>query len=136
SGFGDKFKPAASTWECASCLIRNKDELIKCAACGTSKVPPSTFGDKFKPSGDTWECTTCMIRNKNDSEKCAACEAPKPGAKPKSSTSTLSTKFNFGVKTEWECQTCLIKNKNELTKCAACEMPKDDGVKSGFGDDF
>lgn len=102
SGFGDKFKPSSGTWECGTCMIRNKSELIKCAACETpnpkassigthlpnfgNKIEPSNgltnqqsgFGSAFKVKNDEWECSTCMVRNKESNTKCQCCETPNP----------------------------------------------------------
>ncbi|XP_064486566.1 nuclear pore complex protein Nup153-like [Ornithodoros turicata] len=95
SGFGSRFKPAASSWECDTCLVRNKADATKCVACETPKpgagpaakpfataTPATGFGDKFKPPTNSWECSVCMVRNKADDAKCVACESPKPGAAP------------------------------------------------------
>lgn len=41
-GFGDKFKPAAGSWACAVCLIRNDADKLACVACGTNKDGGST----------------------------------------------------------------------------------------------
>lgn len=46
---GDKFKPNSNTWECSTCMIRNKDDLTKCAACEAPKpektnTNPPSFG--------------------------------------------------------------------------------------------
>lgn len=102
SGFGDKFKQSGDTWECSTCMIRNKRELTKCAACETpnpkasstgtqlpsfgNKTEPSKsttgqqsgFGNVFKVKTDEWECSICMVRNKQSNKKCQCCEAPNP----------------------------------------------------------
>uniref|UniRef100_A0A914ZWU4 E3 SUMO-protein ligase RanBP2 n=1 Tax=Parascaris univalens TaxID=6257 RepID=A0A914ZWU4_PARUN len=43
-GFGDAFKPAAGSWECKSCYVRNNADVSVCPCCNTSKngTPPST----------------------------------------------------------------------------------------------
>ncbi|RZC35914.1 hypothetical protein BDFB_011579, partial [Asbolus verrucosus] len=113
SGFGDKFKPPVSTWECTSCLIRNKNELDKCAACAASKsdkiLVTSNFGDKFKPSNDTRKCSTCtrietrkhvwrVELNDKELERRGFGEA-------------------FKVKEgEWK-SSCFVKNKSEVDTC-------------------
>lgn len=104
--FGDQFKPPSSTWECPTCLIRNKDDVEKCVACETVKpglksAAPSGFGfgDAFKKKGNEWECSVCMIRNNEDKTVCQACETPKPGAKvdEKPAKTVDVATFNFGI---------------------------------------
>lgn len=108
-GFGDKFKAAAGTWDCDTCLVQNKPEAIKCVACETPKpgtgvkpalvLPVTTenttavsssssytdssvtlgFGDKFKKPKGAWECSVCLVSNKAEDSKCVACQSDKPG---------------------------------------------------------
>lgn len=135
--FGDKFKTPADTWECNTCMIRNKNELIKCAACESPRpinknctdiFKANSLKDKFKPPSDTWECSVCMIRNKNDLNKCAACNNENKFLinTPSSSTTTTSTfGSDFKIKdSEWECSTCMVRNKMSSNKCLCCETPK------------
>ncbi|EDW29832.1 GL15021 [Drosophila persimilis] len=93
-GFSQQFMKSATEWECDVCMIRNKSELVRCAACETPKpsktaAPPTSavplsaasgFGDRFKKSSSAWECDTCMITNKSEDSKCVACETPRQGA--------------------------------------------------------
>ncbi|XP_060133949.1 nuclear pore complex protein Nup153 isoform X5 [Zootoca vivipara] len=109
-GFGDKFKAAAGTWDCDTCLVQNKPEATKCVACETPKpgtgvkpafvLPAVTdsattvtsssgstdltvsfgFGDKFKKPKDAWECSVCLVSNKAEDSKCVACQSDKPGS--------------------------------------------------------
>lgn len=145
SGFGTMFSKPAGAWECSTCMVQNKADLTKCAACETPKPgaqpaptqpapaqPASSgFGTMFNKPAGTWECSTCMVQNKSDAVKCAACETPKPGAKPAPSMPAVpaSTGWSgFAVKksesASWECNTCLVMNKPEASKCIACETPK------------
>ncbi|XP_060100225.1 nuclear pore complex protein Nup153 [Heteronotia binoei] len=108
-GFGDKFKTAAGTWDCDTCLVQNKPEATKCVACETPKpgtgvkpalvLPVATentttvsssssysdtavtlgFGDKFKKPKGAWECSVCLVSNKAEDSKCVACQSDKPG---------------------------------------------------------
>uniref|UniRef100_A0ACB8FC46 Uncharacterized protein n=1 Tax=Sphaerodactylus townsendi TaxID=933632 RepID=A0ACB8FC46_9SAUR len=108
-GFGDKFKAAAGTWDCDTCLVQNKPEATKCVACETTKpgtgVKPALvmpvvtentttvssssrytdttvtlgFGDKFKKPKGSWECSVCLVSNKAEDSKCVACQSDKPG---------------------------------------------------------
>ncbi|KAL0280402.1 UNVERIFIED_CONTAM: hypothetical protein PYX00_001700 [Menopon gallinae] len=47
SGFGDLFKKKTGQWECSVCLIQNKENDTKCAACETPK--PGAKADKPEP---------------------------------------------------------------------------------------
>ncbi|TMS18441.1 Nuclear pore complex protein Nup153 [Larimichthys crocea] len=109
TGFGTVFSKPAGTWDCDTCLVRNKPDAVKCVACETAKpgtglkpsltlpsafsavktvstptAPVSTgfsgFGDKFKKPEGSWECDACMVVNKAVDTKCAACQTAKPGA--------------------------------------------------------
>ncbi|XP_049962554.1 nuclear pore complex protein Nup153 [Schistocerca serialis cubense] len=104
----DVTKPIKTTWECATCWIKNPETLSKCQACETSKpkekTGTSTVIGKFLKPTDTWECPTCMIRNKNEAQKCAACEELKPGSAVAKSTLKFNvdipaeaSKFTFGI---------------------------------------
>ncbi|XP_015213180.2 nuclear pore complex protein Nup153 isoform X1 [Lepisosteus oculatus] len=97
---GDKFKPAAGSWQCNTCLLQNGPSDGKCVACLSAKPgtdsfkqgpglgsgskpsitePLPSFVDKFRPAAGSWECDTCLVQNKSDVIKCVACETPKPG---------------------------------------------------------
>ncbi|XP_038247363.1 nuclear pore complex protein Nup153 isoform X4 [Dermochelys coriacea] len=119
-GFGDKFKTAAGTWDCDTCLVQNKPEATKCVACETPKpgtgVKPALtlpvvtenttvtsspsctettvtlgFGDKFKKPKGSWDCTVCLVSNKAEDSKCVACQCERPGGSvPVTSSSTSS----------------------------------------------
>ncbi|KAH0617914.1 hypothetical protein JD844_016655 [Phrynosoma platyrhinos] len=108
-GFGDKFKAAAGTWDCDTCLVQNKPENTKCVACETPKpgtgvkqalvlpfvtnnattVSSSSssadttvtlgFGDKFKKPKGAWECSVCLVSNNAENSKCVACQSDKAG---------------------------------------------------------
>ncbi|KAF5300979.1 hypothetical protein FQR65_LT09023 [Abscondita terminalis] len=103
--FGDKFKVPDSMWTCSTCMITNKNELDKCAACETAKpgtkssVNSNGFGEAFMKKSSEWECSICMIRNPNEKEACVACETPKPGTKPVAKVQNEENipKFNFGI---------------------------------------
>ncbi|CAG9854329.1 unnamed protein product [Phyllotreta striolata] len=126
SSLFDKFKPAAGTWECPSCLVRNQPDKGKCAACGASASKATakpSFGDKFAKQDDVWVCPACLIRNGNDRSECAACETPNPETSAPVSSSNSLSKFLPRSNT-WECSTCMIRNDENLGKCVACETPR------------
>ncbi|GLV45529.1 Nucleoporin 153kD [Carabus blaptoides fortunei] len=115
SGFGMQFKPAEGTWECSSCMIRNKSDTVKCVACESPKpgstsdkpslvMPPTAplisgagFGDfiKKQQQSNNWECQSCMVRNPSEKTQCLCCDTPKPGVQPE--TKTPSAQFKFGI---------------------------------------
>ncbi|XP_019350417.1 nuclear pore complex protein Nup153 isoform X3 [Alligator mississippiensis] len=120
-GFGDKFKPAAGTWDCDTCLVHNKPDATKCVACetpkpGTGVMPVMTlpvvienavavtssssctettvtlgFGDKFKKPKGSWDCTVCLVSNKAEDSKCVACQSEKPGGSVPVTSSSTSS---------------------------------------------
>lgn len=101
SGFGEQFKPAKDTWECSSCMVRNKAVAEKCVACESLKPELKHklnvgFGDQFKKKESEWECSSCMVKNSSDKTKCVCCEAAKPGMNLDDKKSGF-TKFSFGV---------------------------------------
>lgn len=69
-----KFKPTSGQWECEVCLVRNKADISKCAACQSPK-PLKAFKH---PPGD-WVCDTCLVNNKEKDVKCVACNYARPG---------------------------------------------------------
>ncbi|KAF7270769.1 hypothetical protein GWI33_016275 [Rhynchophorus ferrugineus] len=136
--FGSTFRTPSDQWICDTCMIRNKVDVTKCAACETPKpgsagvkaniasssTSTSSFGAIVAPSG-TWECSTCMIRNKEEVVNCAACETAKPGTKGQAVTTTVSFGAEFKKKdNEWECEVCMIRNKADASKCQCCESLK------------
>ncbi|KAJ3272575.1 hypothetical protein HDV01_005418 [Terramyces sp. JEL0728] len=84
-------------WTCESCLVPNKGEALKCAACETAKpsvksesknqsnpaAPPLTLPSS-KPSG--WTCDSCLVPNTAEAVKCVACETARPGSKAQAKT--------------------------------------------------
>lgn len=118
-----KFAPPKDSWECSTCLIRNKNDLNKCAACETPKPGASSSEDfmtKFAPPNGSLESSTRMIQNKDGDLKRGACETSKPGS---SAGDDLRLKF-APPSGSWECPTCMIQNKAADLKCVACETKK------------
>nr|XP_015829300.2 nuclear pore complex protein Nup153 [Nothobranchius furzeri] len=128
TGFSPIFSKPAGTWECDTCMISNKPDVVKCVACETAKpgtglkpsltfssafstvktapaptTPISTgisgFGDIFQKPEGSWECQTCLVQNKAEDTKCVACKEAKPGATAEAASSTSSAPvFGFGDK--------------------------------------
>ena len=104
-----------SGWDCPVCMIANKADATKCAACESDKPGSSKTGNaeskpvtssfsttnmssggfswtesSFKPSQNTgWTCAACLVPNKQEAFKCVSCETEKPGS-VKASGTTLS----------------------------------------------
>ncbi|KAF2363400.1 Zinc finger RanBP2-type [Trinorchestia longiramus] len=47
----DKFRPAAGSWECDTCLLRNKPDSVACASCQTLK--PGASASDVAPTANT-----------------------------------------------------------------------------------
>ncbi|XP_045074678.1 nuclear pore complex protein Nup153 [Coregonus clupeaformis] len=101
AGFGALFTKPAGSWDCDTCLVQNKPQVVKCVACETAKpgtgvkatltlpafseaktlpaaAPLLGFGDKFKKPEGAWECDVCMVQNKVQDIKCVSCMSTKP----------------------------------------------------------
>ncbi|XP_020365538.2 nuclear pore complex protein Nup153 isoform X1 [Rhincodon typus] len=118
--FADKFRPALGTWSCDICLVQNKSEAVKCAACDSPKAgtgvksaltlpaviestrnresnPSSSnsvglgLADQFKKPEGVWDCAVCLLENKAEDSKCVACQSAKPGIVPVVANTTAST---------------------------------------------
>ncbi|XP_028852893.1 nuclear pore complex protein Nup153 isoform X2 [Denticeps clupeoides] len=85
----DKFKPAAGSWSCSTCLLQNTLTDTKCVTCQTPKpddkpvsgqtAPLSGLAALFAPPAGSWECDTCLVQNKPGAVRCVACDTAKPG---------------------------------------------------------
>ena len=62
--FTGLFKKPAGSWECSTCLIQNKPEVEKCAACETPRPKPKT---------STPSTTSTAKVNYSFTEKCFCC---------------------------------------------------------------
>ncbi|KAF5889900.1 nuclear pore complex protein, partial [Clarias magur] len=178
-GFGEKFKPAAGSWNCGTCMVQNKPSDKKCVACQApqpstdsssksdvkpAKAPAASLSSLFAPPAGSWECDTCLVQNKPEVVKCVACDTAKPGtgvkpalARPPvsevsstlpasstpaiistSSSSNTTTTTAAGttsgllsfaekfkkVEGSWNCDVCLVENKAQDVKCASCQNDK------------
>ncbi|XP_075389605.1 nuclear pore complex protein Nup153 isoform X2 [Tenrec ecaudatus] len=108
TGFGDKFKPAAGTWDCDTCLVLNKPEAVKCVACETPK--PGTGVKRVLTLPMTSETTVTVT------------------ASSSSCTVTTGT-LGFGDKFKrplgsWDCPVCCVSNNAGDRKCVCCQSEK------------
>ncbi|KAJ3089005.1 hypothetical protein HK102_007423 [Quaeritorhiza haematococci] len=139
-------KPTApeGSWKCSVCMITNKNELHKCAACesdrpggsgasatgsdkGASK-PSVTFGGSKAPAvsfGGTPAAAGC------------AGAATSSDSKPAATTATFDWAAAGMQKPvqpagTWTCSVCAVPNKPEADKCCACETDRP-GAKKAAG---
>ncbi|XP_017552192.2 nuclear pore complex protein Nup153 isoform X1 [Pygocentrus nattereri] len=108
------FAPPPGSWECDTCLVRNKPEVIKCVACDTAKP-----GTGVKPT------LTLPPASEVSSIICA----PSSSATTTISISTTSGPLGFGDKFKkpegaWDCDVCMVQNKAQDIKCVACQNAK------------
>ncbi|KAF5278299.1 hypothetical protein FQR65_LT03567 [Abscondita terminalis] len=94
--FGDKFKVPDSMWTCSTCMITNKNELDKCAACETAKpgtkssVNSNGFGEAFMKKTSEWECSICTTITSTTPSVIPTLITP-------STTSSALPAFTFGI---------------------------------------
>ncbi|XP_030644940.1 nuclear pore complex protein Nup153 isoform X2 [Chanos chanos] len=115
SGFGARFAPPAGSWECDTCLVQNKPEVVRCVACDTAKP-----GTGVKPT-----LTLPAISEPAPSSS----SAPASTTTATASTSQASGFLGFGDKFKkaegaWECDVCMVENKAQDVKCVACQSAK------------
>ncbi|XP_057290682.1 nuclear pore complex protein Nup153-like [Hydractinia symbiolongicarpus] len=115
-------QPDSGSWECPTCMIKNKVDLLKCAACSESKPGSNLVKQEIKnvgpfnaltstdktektvfpirqlklkqDSSEFWECQTCMIKNKKDCSECVACGEKNPNSNATSQKVTFSDNTN------------------------------------------
>ncbi|OXU29741.1 hypothetical protein TSAR_012326 [Trichomalopsis sarcophagae] len=147
----EMFKPAAGSWECKGCYMRNSASAKSCVACQapspstdaavaapaarpTIQTVSKNLFDQFKPAAGSWECKDCYTRNDAGVTKCVACQAAAPGQPateipaPAVTTSTTSKPLSELFKPaagSWECKQCYVVNSQSNQYCAACDKAKD-----------
>ncbi|XP_032103541.1 nuclear pore complex protein Nup153 isoform X3 [Sapajus apella] len=107
-GFGDKFKPVIGTWDCDTCLVQNKPEVVKCVACETPK--PGT--------GVKRVLTLTVV-----SESAETMTASSSSCTVTTGTLGFGDKFKRPVGS-WECSVCCVSNNAEDNKCVSCMSEK------------
>nr|AHY35270.1 NUP153 [Callithrix jacchus] len=108
TGFGDKFKPVIGTWDCDTCLVQNKPEVVKCVACETPK--PGT--------GVKRVLTLTVV-----SESAETVTASSSSCTVTTGTLGFGDKFKRPIGS-WECSVCCVSNKAEDNKCVSCMSEK------------
>ncbi|XP_033209269.1 E3 SUMO-protein ligase RanBP2 isoform X2 [Belonocnema kinseyi] len=143
------FKPAAGSWECKMCYIRNDGDKPKCVACdnpapgkpaesessapssqsqNTSSQSKSSLLDQFKPAAGSWTCEDCYMVNKSSDLKCPACNRQNPSVPSKPQT-PLTPSSQLKPLSEvckpaagsWTCQGCYMINQGSDLRCPACD---------------
>ncbi|CAM4630844.1 unnamed protein product [Leuciscus chuanchicus] len=102
--------PPVGSWECDTCLVRNKPEVIKCVACYTAK--PGT-GVKSRLTLPVLSETSSTLSTTTTT----------------SASSTATGLLGFGDKFKkpegaWDCDVCLVRNKAQDVKCVTCLTSK------------
>ncbi|XP_032318440.1 nuclear pore complex protein Nup153 isoform X4 [Camelus ferus] len=108
TGFGDKFKPAAGTWDCDTCLVQNKPEAIKCVACETPK-----------PGTGVKRVLTLPVA----SESAVTVAASSSSCTVTTGALGFTDKFKRPLGS-WECPVCCVSNNAEDNKCVSCMSEK------------
>lgn len=108
------FKPAAGSWECDTCLVRNKAEDNVCVSCSSNKPG-------YEPSKES-TLQTPQFSFGIPSSTTATKESAKNEEKP--NINSLASMFKPAVGS-WECNSCLVRNKASDSACVACSAGKD-----------
>ncbi|XP_039536600.1 nuclear pore complex protein Nup153 isoform X2 [Pimephales promelas] len=108
------FAPPAGSWECDTCLVSNKPEVIKCVACDTAK--PGT-GVKSR--------LTLPVPSETSSTLSTTTTT--------ATSSTATGLLGFGDKFKkpegaWDCDVCMVRNKAQDVKCVSCMSSKPGAV--------
>ncbi|XP_066530725.1 nuclear pore complex protein Nup153 [Hoplias malabaricus] len=114
SSLATLFAPPPGSWECDTCLVQNKPDVVKCIACDTSKP-----GTGVKPT----------LTLPPASEVSIVSVSPSSSATISTSTLTTSGTLGFGDKFKkpegaWDCDVCMVQNKAQDIKCVACQSAK------------
>ncbi|XP_057210995.1 nuclear pore complex protein Nup153 isoform X2 [Triplophysa rosa] len=108
------FAPPAGSWDCDTCLVRNKPEVVKCVACDTAKPGTGVKSSLILPP-------------------LAKASSVLSSASSASTTTTTSSTgmglLGFGDKFKkpegsWDCDVCMVQNKSHDVKCVACQSAK------------
>ncbi|XP_059365476.1 nuclear pore complex protein Nup153-like isoform X3 [Carassius carassius] len=113
------FAPPAGSWDCDTCLVRNKPDVVKCVACDTSK-----------PGTGVKSSLTLPALSEASSTLSATSSATTTATTTASSATGL---LGFGDKFKkpegsWECDVCMVQNKAQDVKCVACQSSKPGAV--------
>ncbi|XP_048849587.1 nuclear pore complex protein Nup153 isoform X2 [Brienomyrus brachyistius] len=130
AGFGALFAPPAGSWECDTCLVQNKPDVVRCVACETAKP-----GTGVKPSLTLPAFTEAQASPASTST--ASTPAIFSSITAAATTSAPSGFAGFGNKFKkaegsWECETCMVENKAQDATCVACQSQKPGGAAASI----
>ncbi|KAF2366732.1 Zinc finger RanBP2-type [Trinorchestia longiramus] len=111
-GFGDRFKAAAGSWECDTCMVRNNADKSRCVACDTAK--PGSGSSPVKSSDAVSNSKAASV---------SSTTAPAFITNSKPTVSGFGDAFKKAA-SDWECDTCLVNNKGDALQCIACQTAK------------
>ncbi|XP_023646277.2 nuclear pore complex protein Nup153 isoform X2 [Paramormyrops kingsleyae] len=128
-GFGALFAPPAGSWECDTCLVQNKPDVVRCVACETAKP-----GTGVKPSLTLPAFTEAQAPPVSASTATATFPSITAAATTTSAPSGFAGFGNKFKKPEgsWECETCMVENKAQDATCVACQSQKPGGVAASI----
>nr|XP_055075224.1 nuclear pore complex protein Nup153-like isoform X2 [Misgurnus anguillicaudatus] len=132
----------AGSWDCDTCMVRNKPDVFKCLDCDTDK--PET--------GVKSSMTLLTLPEVSSGLSAASSSSPTTTTTTSTGTGLLGFRDKF-MKPEgsWDCDVCIVRNKAQDVKCVACQNPKPGAVAAagpnpapastpapllGFGDKF
>lgn len=126
------------SWECPTCMVNNKLEILKCVACSESK-PGTENTEVLKPEvklGGTNSSAKFSFGTTDNSSVSGGFSFEKTAKNVMPVVPTFGTKTESSVKPNslfanfkppegsWSCPTCMVDNGVDLMKCAACTEPK------------
>ncbi|XP_060798950.1 nuclear pore complex protein Nup153 isoform X2 [Neoarius graeffei] len=127
------FAPPAGSWECDTCLVQNKPEVVKCVACDTAKpgtgVKPALTRPPVSEISSTPPASSAPAANSSSSSSSSSSSTTTTTA----ATAATSGQPTFADKFKkpegaWDCNTCMAQNKAQDVKCVACQAAKPGAV--------
>lgn len=106
----------SATWDCATCLVRNKVDVTKCVCCESVRPCHSKENNFINPP-------KCSIPDGSET----------PTSKFKfgfSNANTTPADADFKAlasqqrASKWECSSCMAQNDLDKSKCVCCEEPR------------
>ena len=153
TGFLEEWKPEEGSWECNTCLVRNKSEKLECVACTSPKPGVVVNGKKTTEGKPLFGFGAGSSFSSAGFSFGTGASTSGAGFSFGSRRTSTETGFSFtfngqgggdgeegderqegvgkslltGWKPEtdsWECTICLVGNKRENLECVACASPK------------
>ena len=146
------WKPETDSWDCTTCLVRNKIDKLECVACASPKPGVDVNREKTTEGKPLFGFSPGSFSSAGFSFGTSAASSGAGfsfGSGPTSTGAGFSFGFNgqsdgdgeegdekqegvgksllTGWKPEtdsWDCTTCLVRNKIDKLECVACASPK------------